>query len=1055
MKNNFILTSLIFVIILCSSIYVSASCSGTLDCTQFSSSSNPSCQRLQTYNYCTWNSATSSCSGYVPNSCSFFNADQIGCNNYGCTWTADASSTTTTSSQTSTTNTGSGYYCAGDIDCSQFDLTTPNPNSGLTCANLVVPNVPNNYCSIVGKSSGSCAGYDMYGCTDIGCTWDPDSTTCIGNEACASGTSNSNSCAFYSNSDTNCENTPGCSWLPIPIIPPVVQSSPNVCCVIIYSTGFGNQMTFKYMVSSSDCNNANMTISKLNSLYQSSNPLPCNNNNCRITYEYAPTITASAYYSIAYSADPTMNCDYCAPETANCNLDSSDKCEVNLMTDNAHCGNCDTACDSQQSCISGKCVNNCGNGIINPGEDCDIKINNTDCSSYGVGSSCTFCNPFCKLETKPSDYCGDGIINGPAGFEQCDNGTALNGQACNAYDVTAGCAYCDNNCKNVSLGKQFCGDHICQAGYETISTCFKDCSSDYGWHTDDDTWSLTSDNYLMTNESSGIIYSDYLDINANTTYILSAIVNNSGRDIVISLDGTCLDESMQQGNCFTIDSSKDIIVSNPSTNLYSVTFNITSNKHSTNGIYFKNVRLMINSTPQQGFTNSYAIINNISLKEYTTTIYSNLHDPLPLDGCCPASYCWDGIQCRNSDEWMNHSDKAPLWSSMSDNSIFGHINTSDQTIARGYRCIIVNYSSHEAQWVLSDVKYDWNYKNSGYCARSTDCFVGAGYSNTNSNYSTGCVLDGDIISDKNILNEGNHYCHQGSWTTKSYIVATTLQNISATQGNNYILQCYDNYSLNYNPSITILPDYYNYILSSCVMIMQIPNGEQIITGVVLNSTVLSQPDYTQAFLDSIVQEYSSDNNDEVVIPYSCINNPTLLSGSNFSACVDAQNAKRLYVYYETNYKYFIISDKTIPGISTPTFWDVIVSFFQKLFSNKNVGHIQPYDVINYSTNYDNIYIMRNGTVNVTAIEESKYDELNQSMVNIMYIRYSGSNDTNNPISRDEIFNNVNDTMRLLQQNAIPVMLNYTNSSSEQEIILRTQNRSGLWPYMTTILRIRP
>jgi hypothetical protein len=233
--------------------------------------------------------------------------------------------------------------------------------------------------------------------------------------------------------------------------------------------------------------------------------------------------------------------------------------------------------------------------------------------------------------------------------------------------------------------------------------------------------------------------------------------------------------------------------------------------------------------------------------------------------------------------------------------------------------------------------------------------------------------------------------------------------------------------------------------------MQTPPTEQIITGVILNDT--KDNNLADDFITALESNYITNRVNSNVAVGTCTDMaPVLIPNSNFSLCLSATN---LYVYYETNYKYFIISDKPISGITTPTFWDVIVGFFQKLFGSKNVGHIQPYDVINYSTNYDNIYIMRNGTVNVTAIEELKYDELNQSMVNILYIRYSGSNDTTNYINRDDLFNKINDTMSSSQQDAVVVNMSYVSSPTEQEIILRSQNKSGLWPYMTTILRIRP
>ena len=58
------------------------------------------------------------------------------------------------------------------------------------------------------------------------------------------------------------------------------------------------------------------------------------------------------------------------------------------------------------------CTILCGNGNIDPGEDCDDRNNNNNDG----------CNSVCKWE-----YCGDGIIQPP---EVCDDGNTLPGDGC-------------------------------------------------------------------------------------------------------------------------------------------------------------------------------------------------------------------------------------------------------------------------------------------------------------------------------------------------------------------------------------------------------------------------------------------------------------------------------------------------------------------------------------------------------------------------------------------------------------------------------------------------
>jgi hypothetical protein len=101
--------------------------------------------------------------------------------------------------------------------------------------------------------------------------------------------------------------------------------------------------------------------------------------------------------------------------------------------------------------------------------------------------------------------------------------------------------------------------------------------------------------------------------------------------------------------------------------------------------------------------------------------------------------------------------------------------------------------------------------------------------------------------------------------------------------------------------------------------------------------------------------------------------------------------------------------------------------------------------------------MQNNTLNVSGIEESKYDEVKGHVVNILYVKYSGSNITNNPINRGDLLNVANQTMiNLGMAETVPVEMNYTNDTTAktQEIIIKTENRTGLWPYFTSILRNR-
>jgi len=159
------------------------------------------------------------------------------------------------------------------------------------------------------------------------------------------------------------------------------------------------------------------------------------------------------------------------------------------------------------------------------------------------------------------------------------------------------------------------------------------------------------------------------------------------------------------------------------------------------------------------------------------------------------------------------------------------------------------------------------------------------------------------------------------------------------------------------------------------------------------------------------------------------------------------------VYYETHNKYFLISDRKIDGLTHKTVWERIILFFQNLFKNR-ASTIAAYNTVNYTTSYDRIYIMRSPTANVTAVEEAKYDELTQSIGTVLYVNYTGSNNNNNPIDRDILFSKLNRTMSYSNKVDIPVNMNYVNDSNSQEVIIRSQDTTGAWQYLNTILRNR-
>jgi hypothetical protein len=408
---------------------------------------------------------------------------------------------------------------------------------------------------------------------------------------------------------------------------------------------------------------------------------------------------------------------------------------------------------------------------------------------------------------------------------------------------------------------------------------------------------------------------------------------------------------------------------------------------------------------------------------------------------------------------MSNATYGPVWNKIFDASLLNnHVNTVDQPYATGYRCMITNSTANGAEWVSSSIKYDWNYEHSGYCLLPTDCFVNNsnidGLPNGGAGYSTGCIHNGSIISDDYSFGVGNHYCYQGNWTTKSYIIATELQTLS--KGNSFILTCSNDSSVLYN---TIKLDSTPIdILSACTIIVKSgSNTEQVITG-----AALGEGTNLKTFMQNAYNEYSSSGLSglsKINVPSSENNLLACTSyTSGFVKCADADNLK---IYYNQKYNYVLISDKILSTVETGTFsidsiFSAVKTFFNKMFNVPAVYRAAAYNSINYTSSYDKIYVLSNNTLNVRGIEESKYDESLGNVTTLLYVYYGGANSSNDLLNITDIQNTVSgiSTSQASVADKYSAVSATLNNGSYQEIIIKTNNPTGLWQYFTTTLRDR-
>lgn len=119
----------------------------------------------------------------------------------------------------------------------------------------------------------------------------------------------------------------------------------------------------------------------------------------------------------------------------------------------------------------------CGNGVIDPGEECDgSDFGGATCDSEGYDGGSLSCTDDCEIDTSLCTLCGNGVREGD---EQCD-GLDLGGATCEDVGCDSGTPMCTFSCQ---LDYTFCssctvcdGDGICEEG-EECDTC-NDCADD-------------------------------------------------------------------------------------------------------------------------------------------------------------------------------------------------------------------------------------------------------------------------------------------------------------------------------------------------------------------------------------------------------------------------------------------------------------------------------------------------------------------------------------------------------------------------------------------------
>jgi hypothetical protein len=179
-------------------------------------------------------------------------------------------------------------------------------------------------------------------------------------------------------------------------------------------------------------------------------------------------------HATATCTNGTCQIETCDTNYGDCDQDDANGCEINILTNINHCGDCPTACDfanANQVCLGGTCVlSTCAQGFA----DCDANQQN-GCETNILTSSanCGGCDNPCNV-TNASSSCQNGtctMIACNQGFADCDNDTS-NGCEVNLKTSLDHCGACGSTCDFTNAGET-CNNGVCVMG--ACDTGFANC----------------------------------------------------------------------------------------------------------------------------------------------------------------------------------------------------------------------------------------------------------------------------------------------------------------------------------------------------------------------------------------------------------------------------------------------------------------------------------------------------------------------------------------------------------------------------------------------------
>jgi hypothetical protein len=331
--------------------------------------------------------------------------------------------------------------------------------------------------------------------------------------------------------------------------------------------------------------------------------------------------------------------------------------------------------------------------------------------------------------------------------------------------------------------------------------------------------------------------------------------------------------------------------------------------------------------------------------------------------CCPTDYCWNGYTCVEP---------------MDDFALI----TEHFGVGKDYRCI-------NGDWTHLPIKHDWNNKKWGFCSEEDQCFVSssseATAENTAEDFYDGnfpiCINSGETILD--------HYCQDGSWTTRTKFLASKLTEFADTD--DFVLYCtnYKDALLDYGnenylggesldevePSFllgeAIVEEEDNELSYNCFPEVMTEEGKELVpqeeNTCINNMCVLRYKEggkFKTAFATTLNKNITDANSFLLTFDIAQQDLPTVCAGEDTFVKCDIEGPANLW--YSEQYNAVIYSKE---GIQLGGSWgDQIVDWFKDLFGLES-SLSEEETFVTEAQNFNEVYLLNKNGKKVFALKE--------------------------------------------------------------------------------------